>query len=86
MLSNSTSRNRHSKHNKKNTREDFDGYYFNKNVVICDDKGQKITAKVYKTSKYWLMLKTSDGKTIFMNKAFIKSIELAEEEEKDDLA
>ncbi|AON96437.1 hypothetical protein [Acidianus two-tailed virus 2] len=81
MLGNSTPRNRHSKReDKKNTRKDFDGYYFNKNVIICDDKDQKIAAKVCKTSKYWLMLKTSNGKTIFMNKAFIKSIELAEEE------
>ncbi|MCY0883265.1 MAG: hypothetical protein OWQ50_05580 [Acidianus infernus] len=54
-------------------------------MIICDDKDQKIAAKICKTSKYWLMLETSDRKTIFMNKAFIKSIELADEKEKGGL-
>jgi len=65
-----------------NKREGFDDEYFNKDVIIHDDKGMQIKAKVYKTSKFWLMLKTEDGKSIFMNKAYIRYIELPNQQQK----
>ncbi|WP_054857890.1 hypothetical protein [Vulcanisaeta sp. JCM 16159] len=65
------------KEERRGYRDSFDDEYLNKVITIMMDDGKAITAQLVAFSKYWLKVVTMDGKLIYINKAYVKTIEIS---------
>ena len=55
---------------------DFSEEYVGRQVVVTMDDGTAVEGVIVEARRYWFKVKTSEGRTVYVNKAFVKAIEV----------
>ena len=56
---------------------DFSEEYVGRQVIVTMDDGTAVEGVVVEARRYWFKARDSSGRTIYVNKAFVKAIEVA---------
>ncbi|WP_054842567.1 hypothetical protein [Vulcanisaeta distributa] len=63
------------KEKRRGYRDSFDDDYLNRTIVITMDDGKAVTGQLIAYTKFWLKVVTTDGKLVYINKGYVKTIE-----------
>ena len=55
---------------------DFSEEYAGRQVVLILDDGAAVEGMIVEARRYWFKVRTSEGRTVYVNKAFVKAIEV----------